>query len=57
MVIDVDALHFAKQRAPQADLIQMDARHIPFVREFDVIGMFIDLPVGGSLLIIAKKPR
>src|ERR1700761_8800755 len=38
--IFADGLAFASQRAPNAKLMQMDARHIPFVEEFDVIGAF-----------------
>lgn len=33
-------LPFAAARVPGASLYQMDARHIPFVDEFDVIGAF-----------------
>lgn len=33
-------LAFAKIRNPEADLIQMDARQIPFEDEFDLIGAF-----------------
>jgi len=33
-------LRYAKQRLPDATLIQMDARQIPFVDEFDFIGIF-----------------
>ena len=33
-------LPFAAQRSPTARLFQMDARRIPFVEEFDVIGAF-----------------
>jgi SAM-dependent methyltransferase len=35
-----DGLVFARARLPGVDLYQMDARHIPFEREFDVIGAF-----------------
>ena len=35
-----EGLQFAAQRLPQAELLQMDARHIPFVDEFDVVGAF-----------------
>jgi SAM-dependent methyltransferase len=34
------ALGFAAARLPQATLMQMDARSIPFVDEFDVVGAF-----------------
>ncbi|HYL72988.1 MAG TPA: methyltransferase domain-containing protein [Bryobacteraceae bacterium] len=34
------ALPFAAKRLPGATLLQMDARHMPFDREFDVIGLF-----------------
>jgi len=33
-------LAFAEQRVPGAVLFQMDARHVPFESEFDVIGAF-----------------
>jgi len=33
-------LSFAAERLPGAELFQMDARHIPFQQEFDVIGAF-----------------
>lgn len=33
-------LHFAASRLPSAHLMQMDAKHIPFVDEFDSIGAF-----------------
>jgi SAM-dependent methyltransferase len=33
-------LSFAAERLPGVDLFQMDARRIPFVNEFDVIGAF-----------------
>ena len=33
-------LKYAAQRVPNARLTQMDARHIPFEQEFDVIGVF-----------------
>lgn len=35
-----EGLLYASQRSPNADFIQMDAREIPFVNEFDVIGAF-----------------
>lgn len=35
-----DGLEFALRRVPQARLFQMDARRIPFEKEFDVIGAF-----------------
>ncbi len=35
-----EGLTYAKKRAPQAKLFQMDARQIPFREEFDVIGAF-----------------
>jgi len=35
-----DGLAFARARLPGVDLYQMDARQIPFEREFDVIGAF-----------------
>lgn len=33
-------LPYAAQRVVQAELLQMDARHIPFEEEFDVVGAF-----------------
>ena len=33
-------LHRARQRLTDVDLLQMDAQHIPFENEFDVIGAF-----------------
>lgn len=38
--IFLEGLSFAARRAPAADLFQMDAQHIPFINEFDVIGAF-----------------
>jgi SAM-dependent methyltransferase len=38
--IYTSGLKFAAERVPQANFIQMDARHIPFLNEFDVIGAF-----------------
>lgn len=38
--IFVEGLPFAAQRAPRAQLFQMDARRIPFSASFDVIGAF-----------------
>lgn len=38
--IFVDGLPFAAERVPGADLMQMDARHLPFVEEVDVVGAF-----------------
>ena len=35
-----DGLAIAKARLPDVELYQMDARHIPFEREFDVVGAF-----------------
>jgi SAM-dependent methyltransferase len=35
-----DGLGFAAKRLPHVELFQMDARHIPFRDEFDVIGAF-----------------
>lgn len=36
----IEGLQHAKTRLPQAQFFQMDARHIPFKEEFDVIGAF-----------------
>ena len=38
--IFVDGLAFAKARLPGVEFYQMDARSIPFEREFDVLGAF-----------------
>jgi SAM-dependent methyltransferase len=38
--IFVDGLAFAKARLPGVEFYQMDARSIPFEREFDVVGAF-----------------
>jgi SAM-dependent methyltransferase len=38
--ISVAGLTYASRRIPSADFFQMDARAIPFVDEFDVIGAF-----------------
>ena len=38
--IYADALAYASRRVPRASFYQMDARRIPFVGEFDVIGAF-----------------
>lgn len=38
--IFIDGLVFAAKRLPSVHLMQMDARHIPFVNEFDVVGAF-----------------
>lgn len=38
--VAADGLGFAARRVPSARLIQMDARHIPFSRDFDVVGAF-----------------
>lgn len=35
-----NGLHYAKDRISRCDLLQMDARNIPFDEEFDVIGAF-----------------
>lgn len=36
----VESLAFAEERVPEASLMQMDARKIPFSEHFDVIGAF-----------------
>jgi len=38
--IYTEGLEFAQQRVPDAVLLQMDARHIPYQDEFDVVGAF-----------------
>jgi trans-aconitate methyltransferase len=35
-----EGLHFASQRLRKVELWQMDARHLPFQEEFDVVGAF-----------------
>lgn len=35
-----EGLRYAEGRVPRAAFLQMDARHMPFEREFDVIGAF-----------------
>jgi SAM-dependent methyltransferase len=36
----IKGLSFANKRVPEARLFQMDARHIPFEEEYDVVGLF-----------------
>ncbi len=36
----VEGLHFAQTRVPNSTLLQMDARDIPYVEAFDLIGAF-----------------
>lgn len=36
----IEGIRFTKQRVASATMLQMDARNIPFEREFDVIGAF-----------------
>lgn len=36
----IDGLKFASQRCRRTRLVQLDARHIPFRDEFDVVGIF-----------------
>ena len=38
--IFVAGLHYASQRIPRAEFVQMDARRIPYESEFDMIGAF-----------------
>ena len=38
--LHAEGLPFAARRAPGAELMQMDARRIPFCAEFDVVGAF-----------------
>ena len=38
--IFLEGLSYASSRVPSAKLLQMDARQIPFINEFDVIGAF-----------------
>ena len=51
-------LPFAAQRVPQAALFQMDARAIPFVAHFDVIGMFDVLEhIDEDVMVLAQAHR
>ena len=36
----VEGLKFARQRCKQADLVQLDARRLPYRNHFDVVGIF-----------------
>ncbi len=38
--IHANALGHAARRVPAAELLQLDARHLPYDREFDVVGAF-----------------
>lgn len=38
--IFTNGLRFASRRVPRASFLQMDARHIPFESEYDVVGAF-----------------
>ena len=38
--LHLEGLRFARARLPQARLLQMDARRIPFAAEFDLVGSF-----------------
>lgn len=38
--IFLEGLVYASARLPSGNFMQMDARHIPFVNEFDVVGVF-----------------
>ncbi len=38
--VSSSGLPFAAQRVPRAEFMQMDARAIPFVAHFDVVGLF-----------------
>lgn len=52
------ALQFAHQRIPEATLLQMDARRIPFDSEFDAIGAFDVLEhVQEDALVLAEICR
>jgi len=35
-----EGLRYARERLPDAELLQVDARHIPFREEFDLVGAF-----------------
>src|SRR5262249_59487496 len=36
----IDGLHYARQRLPDVELLQLDARRLPFREEFDLVGAF-----------------
>lgn len=38
--VHTEGLHYAARRVPRAAFLQIDARHMPFESEFDVIGAF-----------------
>lgn len=56
-------LHFAAQRVTSAHFMQMDARRIPFIEEFDVVGIFDVLEhIQEDMIVLAElnkvlKPR
>lgn len=53
--IFIDGLGFAAARLPFTNLMQMDARNIPFMNEFDVIGAFDVLEhIGEDSLVLAQ---
>ena len=50
-----DGLIFAADRLPNVELYQMDARQIPFEREFDVVGAFDVLEhIAGDELVLSE---
>ena len=73
--VSVAGLDVAQQRVPGADLFQIDARRLPFVAEFDVVGAFDVLehiaedeeviaelcravrPGGGVIITVPQHPR
>jgi SAM-dependent methyltransferase len=53
-----EGLSFSRKRLPGVTLFQMDARHIPFDREFDVIGAFDVLEhIGEDDLVLKQMYR
>jgi len=56
--LSCEGLAFAGKRVEAAELFQMDARRIPFVREFDVIGAFDVLEhVEEDMLVLREMGR
>lgn len=56
--ISSGGLPYAAQRAPRAELFQMDARAIPFTDHFDVIGAFDVLEhIGDDVLVLREAHR
>lgn len=56
--VSSSGLPFAAQRVPHAELFQMDARAIPFVAHFDVIGLFDVLEhIEEDVIVLAQVHR